>query len=218
MHKLTKFYLLLLLAVIIAGSALTYQLIRARKITVKPVETPLISEGYYDITIEDDDPILGNPGAPLTVVLFSNYSCTNCQSKYRDITAFVKAHPQDVRLYIKNTPQGGMIFKANDLAERAVFCANKQNKFWQFSDAVIENKQTVNENNLSQIANDLKLNTTDWLGCLNSDTAIQKTKRAIDLAASLGIDQFPTIYVNNKKINLDKDLSITDMLTKFIVK
>ncbi len=218
MHPTKQLYLFISLGIIIAASAFAWQLIQANKIIIKPVDTQLVSTNYYDIKIEDDDFTLGNPGAPLTVVLFGDYSCSDCQKKYSEITTFVKAHPQDVRMFLKNFPKGSLFFKANDLPERAAFCAGKQNNFWQFADAINEGSNKTDQKGLEQIANDLKLDTTQWSDCLTSDEATQKIKRVVDMSQTLGISTLPTIYINNKKITLEKDLDITNLLTRFIAK
>ncbi len=218
MHQIKKFYLLLLLAVITAGSIFTVQVIRARKITVTPNATPLLSEGYYDIPLENDDQILGNPGAPLTVVLFNDFSCPVCKLKYYEINKFVKEHPQDIRLFLKEIPHKNLFYKTNDLPYRSAFCAGKQNKYWQYIDILNTQKNISSESDLTKIAAELKMNTTNWWQCVNSDEAKQKIARTIAIANSLGVDQTPTIYVNNKKINLENDINIIEMLTKFIVK
>lgn len=217
MSKLAKFYLLLLLAILIAGSIFITQFLRARTITVKPVDIPLISEGYYNIPIEDNDPVLGNPGSPLTVVLFSDLACKKCRQSYDEISKFVKIHPQDVRLFLKFGQSKNMFFKTDDLPQRAAFCAGKQNKFWDYLD-LLNTEDNQNEQTLKKIADNLKLDSTSWWNCANSSDAQQKIARSITLTQSLGIDQWPIIYVNNKKINLQNDISITDMLTQFIVK
>ncbi len=216
MHKLTKFYLILILAVIIAGTIFTSQFLRAKKITVKPADTPLISEGYYDIDVSDD-PVLGNPGARLTVVLFSDLACPKCQQKYEEISKFVNSHPQDVRLFLKFTQGKSTFFKTDDIAQRASFCAGKQNKFWEYLD-LLNTQNDQKEQTLKKITSDLKLNSNLWWECVNSPEAKQKISRSLALAQTLAIDQSPVVYANNKKINLDNDVSLTEMLTKFIVK
>lgn len=218
MHQIKKFYLLLLLAVITAGTIFTIQVIKAKKITVKQTTTPLLSEGYYDISIENDDQLLGNPGAPLTVVLFSDLSCPACKLKYFEISKFVNQHPQDVRLFIKEVPPKSLFYKTNDLSYRSAFCAGKQGKYWPYMDILNTQKNISSEADLTKIADGLKINIANWWQCTNSDEAKQKITRAINLAASLGVVQVPTIYINNKKLNLENDINITEMLTKFIAK
>jgi len=218
MHELKKFYLLLLSAIIIAGSIFTVQVIKAKKITITPTATPILSDGYYNIPIENDEQVLGNPGAPLTVVLFSDFSCSNCKTKYYEISKFVKEHPQDVRLFTKDLPRKNLFYKTNDLPHRSAYCAGKQGKYWQYADILNTQKSISTEADLTKIADELKINTLSWWQCVNSEEAKQKISRTTEFATSLGIDQVPTIYVNNKKINLENDISVTELLSKFIVK
>lgn len=218
MHDLKKFYLLLLLAIIVAGSIFSFQLIKTRKITIKPVAVPILSEGYYEISTDNDEQILGNPGAPLTVVMFTNFSCSTCKQKYNEVIKFVTEHPLDVRLFVKEIPQKSLFTKTNDLPHRSAFCANKQNKFWEFVDALYNQKNISTESDLTKIASDLKLNTVSWWQCVNSTETTQKVARITDQAATLGIEQVPMIYVNNKKINIENDINLTEILTKLIVK
>jgi len=218
MHQLKKFYLILLLAIITAGSIFIVQIIKTKKITITPTAQPILSAGYYDIPTENDDQILGNPGAPLSVVLFSDFSCPTCKIEYFKINKFVKEHPQDVRLFLKNTPRKKLFTKTNDLPHRSAFCAGKQGKFWEYTDNLYTQKNISSESDLTKIASGLKMNTVTWWQCVNSQEAKQKIARATDILTTLGIEQVPTIYINNKKINLENDINIVEMLNKFIVK
>lgn len=218
MHQTKKYYLLLLLAVIVAGSIFATQIIKAKKITIKSTVTPLLSEGYYDIPTENDDQILGNPGAPLTVVLFNDFSCSDCKLKYSELNKFVKEHPQNIRLFLKEVPQKNLFYKTNDLPHRSAYCAGKQGKYWEYVDILNNQKNISSESDLTKIADSLKIKVANWWKCTNSDEAKQKIARTVALVASLGVDQVPTIYINNKKINLENDVNFTEMLTKFIAK
>ncbi len=218
MHPINKFYILLIVAVITAGGIFTVQLLNTQKITVKQSDTPLLSAGYFDIATENDDQILGNPGAPLTIVLFIDFNCPTCKIQYNKISKFVSEHPQDVRMYLKEIPQKNLFYKINDMPHRSAFCAGKQNKYWQYVDVLNNEKNISSESDLTKIANDLKINTVTWWQCVNSEEAKQKIARTTDLATSLNVTQVPTIYANNKKINLENDIDIIEMLTKFIAK
>jgi len=218
MHQLTKFYLLLLVAVIVAGAIFAFQFNRAQKISVKPADTPILSQGYYNITNDKDDQILGNPGAAITITFFTDLSCKNCKQKYQELASFVKEHPQDIRMILKYATHSALFFKTNDLPQRSAYCAGTQNKYWEYVDVVNSDKNFDNESALTKVAEDLQLNTVNWWQCVNSDLAKQRIVDSNNLAQSLGIKELPAIYVNNKKINLTNDINLTEMLGKFIAK
>ncbi len=215
MHKITKFYILLLSAIVIAGGAFAWTFLKTKEITVKPNAAPLISEGYYEIPT-NDDPVFGNPGSPLTIIMFSDFACSDCQNKYTIISDFVKAHPQAARLFVKYSPQPSLFFKSNDLAYRGAICANKQNKFWEYNDLLITAKNPNKQTELEKNIQDLKINEDAWKDCLNDQTTQQKIAGAVALSQTLGITKVPVIYVNNKRLNLETEPNLADLLSKLI--
>ena len=215
MHRTNKFYLLLLLAVLIAGGAFAWTLFKAKQISIKPNSTPLISEGYYEIPT-NDEAILGNPGAPLTIVMFNDFVCNDCQKKYSELTEFVNTHPQSARLFVKYSPQPSLFFKANDVAYRGALCANKQNKFWDYNDLLINTEDPNDQTELEKNITDLKINEKAWQDCLVDQTTQQKIAASVALSQTLGITKIPVIYVNNKRLNLDTNPNLTDLLSKLI--
>lgn len=217
MHKIKRFYIILLAAIIFAAGSFGWQVMKAREITVTPNATPLISEGYYDIST-NEDPILGNPGAPLTLIMFSDFTCKDCQKKYSILTDFVRSNPQAARLFLKYSPQPSLFFKANDLAYRGSLCANKQNKFWEYNDLLLKDKNPNDQTELEKNISDLKINTSAWQDCLNNQETQQKIAGAVALSQTLGITKIPIIYVNNKRLNLDTDPNLADLLSKLVTK
>lgn len=217
MHKITKFYIFLLSAIVIAGGAFAWTFSKAKQITVTPNAAPLISEGYYEIPT-NDDPVFGNPGSPLTIIIFSDFACTDCQKKYSIVSDFVKTYPQATRLFVKYSPQPSLFFKSNDLAYRGAICANKQNKFWEYNDLLITDKNPNKQAELEKNIEDLKINEKTWQECLTDQNTQQKIAGAVALSQTLGINKVPVIYVNNKRLNLETEPDLENLLSKLINK
>ena len=217
MNGIKKFYSLLLLAIIIAGGAFAWQLNKAGNITVKASTTPLFNTGYSSIDT-NDDVVLGNPGAPLTIIMFSDFACSDCRAKYTLMTDFVKKHPQDARLFLKYSPSNNLFTKPNDWPFRTAICAGQQDKFWKFTDALNVAKKISAENDLAVLAKTLNLNIDKWNKCNADQTTQQQIDKNIAISQSLGIKNTPIFYFNNKLLNIDKDLDLNDLLNKLIVK
>lgn len=217
MHKIKNFYILLTLAIVIAGGSFAWQIVKVREITITPDAKPLISDGFYEIST-NEDPILGNPGAPLTLIMFSDFTCADCQKKYSILVDFVKSHPQEARMFLKYSPKPSLFFKADNLAFRGALCANKQNKFWGYTDLLISMNNPNKQSDLEKNITNLKINSSTWQDCLNSQESQQKIAGAVALSQTLGIEKVPTIYINNKKLNLDTNPDLGDLLSKLIAK
>ena len=106
--------------------------------------------------------ILGNPDAEITIVEFGDYQCTFCY-KFHDETMkkidqkYIKT--ANVNFVYKDFPLNG---PQSILASEASYCAQKQNKFWEYHDTLYnnwggENTGWITKNVLLRFANDIKL-------------------------------------------------------------
>ncbi len=203
--------------VALAGLLFFQQILRARQITVQRTITPLIAANAIFIPNSDSEQTLGNPGSAITIVEFVDLGCKRCLPFHSAIKDFVDKHPQDIRLVWKDDVKPGF-FSDFTLAHQAAYCAGKQNKFWEFIDAALANKNNLAEAGLKKIALDLRIDVEQFWQCANSYEARQAIAASGQLADQLGIRSLPAIFVNNKLINTDKDVNIEEMLTNFIKK
>ena len=106
--------------------------------------------------------ILGNPDAKITIVEFGDYQCTFCY-KFHDETMkkidqkYIKA--ENVNFVYRDFPLNG---PQSILASEASYCAQKQNKFWEYHNTLYdnwggENTGWITKNVLIGFANDIKL-------------------------------------------------------------
>ncbi len=214
-HK--KIILLLIPLIIGAGILLVAQIKRALSITTTPSNTPLISPESIFIPISSDEPILSNPGAPLTIIEFADLGCTKCGAIHSTLSTFVAAHPEEVRLIFKSAPEHKLFLKANTLAHQAAWCAAKQQQYWPFITAAFATKKTyLDENIVKKIGNDLKLNFAPWWTCTTGNEAIQKIAESVTTAFQVGAAEQPTIFLNNRRLYLADDLDIEQLLNSLI--
>lgn len=217
MRSTKKFIILLLLMVTLAGFFFYLQIRRANQITVIRNEVPLISAVAVNLPATESEQMLGNPGATTTIVEFMDLNCARCLSLHATIKDFVIKHPQAMRLVWKDAVKPGVFFNYT-LAHQAAFCAGKQNKFWEFMDMAIANKNNLLEPGLKKIALDLNIDIEPWWQCANSAETAQAIVDSVLMADQLGIKSLPAIFVNNKLINTAKDVNLEEMLGNFIGK
>ena len=218
MPQQKKLFVLLIGIVLTAGLLFANQIKQARNIVINPTKEPIINTNLTDIPLGATDQILGNPGSPLTLVLFADLGCAECQTVYYSISKFITSHPQEARLFFKDAPSTGWFSDGNILAHQAAYCAGKQNKFWQFIDLVMKEKTNLKEAGLKKTAEALQLNTGAWWQCASSEEAKNYVADNASLAQALGIKTIPALFINNKKINLTSDIDLAEMLNKFITK
>ena len=146
--------------------------------------------------------ILGNPDAKITIVEFGDYQCTFCY-KFHDETmkkidqAYIKA--ENVNFVYKDFPLNG---PQSILASEASYCAQKQNKFWEYHNTLYdnwggENTGWITKNVLIGFANDIKLDLDSFSQCLENSEFKQKVLDNEQFAREIGIDATPSFLIFN---------------------
>ena len=153
---------------------------------------------------EGDDPVLGNPEAPLTMVIFGDFQCHFCRKLELEI------RPLIVEKYVKT---GKLKIIARDfpflgknsiLAAQAANCAFEQNKYWEYSD-ILHKKQNENaielsKENLKFAAKEIGLTEKDFNECLNSDKYLSEVKNDFEDGKALGVSGTPTSFINEEVV------------------
>ena len=146
--------------------------------------------------------ILGNPNAKITIVEFGDYQCTFCY-KFHDETMkkinqeYIKT--ANVNFIYKDFPLNG---EQSILASEASYCAQKQNKFWEYHDTLYnnwggENTGWITENVLQGFARDVGLNLDEFSQCLENSEYRQKVLENEQFAREIGINATPSFLIFN---------------------
>lgn len=155
-------------------------------------------------TSVDDDPVLGDPNAPVTIVEFSDYECPFCKRH------FEQTHPQLLEKYI-NTGKVKLVFRDLPLSFHdpmatkeavAANCARVQggdSKYYEFHDEIfartISNGNGLDDAKVQGIAADLGLNIAQFTTCLADKAMEDEVKKDLADGAAAGATGTPTFVV-----------------------
>lgn len=157
----------------------------------------------------DNDPIIGNPDAPITIVEFSDFQCPFCARFHIQTLPLLLGEYIEkgkVKLVFRDFPIQSIHPNALP-ASVAAECANDQNKFREMHDALFENQN--NWNNLetidalslfSQYASDIKLDQESFDLCLNSGKHIPEIQNDLNDGRDYGVSGTPGFFVGNDQI------------------
>ena len=171
-------------------------------LTLNPESTPNDSSILNKENLMQGSVILGNPDAKITIVEFGDYQCTFCY-KFHDETmkkidqAYIKA--ENVNFVYRDFPLNG---PQSILASEASYCAQKQNKFWEYHNTLYdnwggENTGWITKNVLIGFANDIKLDLDSFSQCLENSEFKQKVLDNEQFAREIGIDATPSFLIFN---------------------
>ncbi len=145
--------------------------------------------------------ILGNPTAPLRVVVWGDYQCPACATFERQL------FPQILERYII---PGRVRWEFRDLvfigpeslrAAEAAACAEEQGKFWEYHRGLYENfvgsnRGSYTDARLTELAAVLGLDVEAFQSCLVSGRHVPAIRESIQQALDAGVQATPSFSIN----------------------
>ncbi len=133
----------------------------------------------------DDDPIRGNPEAPITIVEFSDYQCPFCAKFYAQTLPLLLEEYIDegkVNLVYRDFPVQRIHPNALSAAAAAE-CADEQGKYWEYHDTLFEKQNAwakLDSNSaistFSQFAAEIELEQQQFDNCLESGKYLEEVQ------------------------------------------
>jgi len=161
----------------------------------------------------DDDPVKGNPDAPITIVEFSDFQCPFCAKFHSTTLPQLEANYIDsgkVKFVYRDFPIQSIHPNAVPAA-LASECADEQGMFWEYHDVVFKNQkkwQGLSGNAMvdtfEQYALELGLNTSDFNTCFESGKYVDEVTKDLQDGASYGITGTPGFFVGNAELGYVK--------------
>jgi protein-disulfide isomerase len=155
----------------------------------------------------DSQPSLGTPGAPVMMVLFTDFRCPYCREEAKTLRAnLIQTYPKEVRLYFKDYPlvQLHPDAKLAAIAGRCVFQQNPQ-AFWQYHDWVFDQQTQITAENLNgkvmEFAQDKQIDGLQLKRCLDTRATEAEVDKSVKEAQSLQVDSTPTLFINGRRIS-----------------
>lgn len=164
-----------------------------------------------------DAPCIGDSQAPVSIVQFSDFECPACSM----ISIYLKQIATDprVRVCYKYLP---LDQKCNDQvprpfhihacdAARYAYCAYRQDRFWQFHDALYASRDRAgfSPEVLEQLANSRGLDREALAACLRNEAGAA-VARDVEEANAMNLNYTPTIFLNGRKVS-DVIESLSDL-------
>jgi len=177
--------------------------------TLQPAQQPTQPSApqVFKVSI-DDDPVKGNPNAPVTVVEYSDFQCPFCSRFFTQTLPQLEENYIDtgkIKFVYKDLPLDSLHPNAR-ATHIAAECADEQGKFWEYHDVLFEKQsewQSVTSSDLqislTQYAADLGLQVASFESCMQSPNMADEVNKDTLEAASFGATGTPTFFIGNEK-------------------
>jgi protein-disulfide isomerase len=156
--------------------------------------------------IQNGSPIMGDPSAPITILEWGDYQCTFCYKFHQNTLDTIKKdfiETGKAKLVFKDFPLNG---PDSILAAEAAYCAQDQEKYWQYHDEIYKNwkgERTgwITRESLDRFATSVNLDLDKFNMCLDEHKHLERVNQLHEFGKEIGIDATPSFLVfNNEKI------------------
>jgi protein-disulfide isomerase len=149
----------------------------------------------------DDDPVLGDSDAQVTVIEFTDFQCPFCSRHFTQTFGQIKSEYIDtgkVKYVSRDYP---LNFHPNaDEASEAANCANDQGEYWAMHDKIFEEQEAWA--NLpdavpafKQYAADLGLDASEFASCIDNNTHADEIAADLADGSASGISGTPGFWI-----------------------
>ncbi|MAG27333.1 disulfide bond formation protein DsbA [Candidatus Pacearchaeota archaeon] len=154
----------------------------------------------------DDDAVLGDPNAPVTIIEFSDYQCPFCgkfwsetlpliKSEYID-TGKVKYVFRDFTPTFRNPSYHPQAINAA-MATECVREEGGDEVFYEYHDVIFANQGSINKANLIAWADDMGYEISE---CLESNKHRSEVEKDFNDGAAAGVQGTPSFLINGKLV------------------
>jgi protein-disulfide isomerase len=158
---------------------------------------------------EDNDPVIGDIDAPITIIEFSDFQCPFCARFHiQTLPTIMDEYINEgtVKIVFRDFPIQSIHPNALP-ASVAAECANEQGKFKEMHDILFEkqnewNNQEMNKTMLlfNQYASEMQLEQEKFDSCLRNGKYIEEIKKDLDDGRAYGVSGTPGFFIGNDQI------------------
>jgi protein-disulfide isomerase len=151
------------------------------------------------VEVAADGPARGSAGAPVTVVIFSDFQCPYCSKAKPIIDQVAAAYGDKVRIVFRDFP-----LPIHPLAEKAAeagHCADQQGSFWAMHDWMFSHQEKIDVAGLKAGAREIKLDGAKFDQCLDNGQTAAKVQEDMKAAKEAGVQATPTFFINGQMLS-----------------
>lgn len=182
----------------------------------------------YKGDLADDDAILGNPKAKLTIVEFSDYQCPFCRKFYNETLPKIKEKYIDtgkVNLVYRDFPLD--FHKGAIPAAAAAECARDQDgdeAYYQMHDKIFDGQNalgqgTVNipDESLISYAQEMNLDMTEFNECFNDEKIREEINEDYIVGQKIGITGTPAFVIDGQLLEGAQPFEVFDQAIQSVL-
>lgn len=158
---------------------------------------PIAPAERYRVEVHPDDAVMGDPGALVTVVFYSDYACPPCARTWKVLENLAEDHGDDLRIVVRNLSAPG--FQIGEQAAEAALAAGGQGAFWAMHRRLFAGPgldRRALEEHAKALSLDLDRFRDDLDTGAHSGQRLRHRRQALELGVAFG----PVAFVNGRPV------------------
>ena len=151
---------------------------------------------YYEDLIRNENLFLGNRNGKDIIIEFFDYNCGYCKRSFPEIMDLVSEN-KNIKVILKELPVLG---ESSILASKASIASQKQNKYFDFHQELINFSGLISLSDIKKISKELGINYEQLQKDMNSNETILLINESYRLADLIGVRGTPAFIINNNLI------------------
>lgn len=151
---------------------------------------------------QGSNPTLGNPKATLHIVEFLDYGCPYCKQSAPIVRDFMRKHPDDAYLVVRDFPIVELHPSAMDdaLAARCVFAQGDVGRYWLYYDRLFASQDAQSSADLRAYAEQIGVDLQAFDACVKAKQPQDGINNSLADGLAAGVQGTPTFFFNGFKI------------------
>lgn len=147
------------------------------------------------VPLSKRDHIQGPANATMTLLEYGDYECPACGQAYWIIKDVQQTLGDRLRFVFRNFPLATIHPHAERAAEAAEAAA-AQGRFWEMHDALFENQDALDDENLVEYADNLGLDSDRLMEEIETGAHIGRVREDFQGGVRSGVNGTPTFFIN----------------------
>ncbi len=146
-------------------------------------------------------PVWGNPNAPVTVVVFADFTCPHCRVEAPKLRAAIEQFRGRAKLYYKHFPLSGPGHERSRPAAIAAEAALEQGKFWEMHDLIFANQEKLEDADLQSYAERIGLDMAKYKASVDAKRGEALVEADRVDGEKLELHGTPAVFINGREMH-----------------
>ena len=159
------------------------------------------------IPIFPEDPTQGTSNASTTIIIFEDLACEGCKYQNSLLSQLEKKFPGKIKIVTKLLSVTTFPYNT-EKAHDSAYCASQQYKFATFRDEAFANNTKLSPTVVDTLVKTVIPDMGKFTTCMQSEAPATYRNKNENIARSVGIQEVPTIFVNQKQVQPASSLEL----------